>query len=170
MAIACILGHALLWPADLLSETRHGMNVGLGISTSLNGSCTFTMEHPFAERWAISASAGIRIRELKVSSLDETLTHNKEFEDASARPSGSSHRETFSFSYWPQKVNKGPSVYIGAEYIGNEGADAICGISYRIPIWKGLSADISWQTGCIRPIIYGTKSIGSAGLNFYYRF
>lgn len=170
MTIACILGSVLMWSADALSKPRYGINLGIGVSTSMNGSVTFTMEHPFSDRWSMSASAGVSIRQIKDPRFDETDTHHKEFDDTTERSPDSSHAESFSFSYWPQSVNKGIAVSIGAEHLGNAGFDAIFGISYRIPIWKGLSADIRWQTRCIRPIIYGTKDNGTAGLNLYYRF
>lgn len=170
MAVAFILGSTLMWYADAQAEPRYRMNFGIGVSTSMNGSLTFTMEHPFSERWSVSVSAGHRIRQMKGLRSKESETHQQEFDDAPEIYSDSSHRESFTFSYWPQRVNKGIAVSFGAEYIGKEGFDAICGISYRIPIWKGLSADICWQTGCIRPVIYGHKVNGTAGLNLYYRF
>ena len=48
MAVAFILGSTLMWSADALAEPRYRMNFGIGVSTSMNGSLTFTMEHPFS--------------------------------------------------------------------------------------------------------------------------
>ena len=175
MTLAFIIGAGWLWINEAYSQTRHresGMSVGIGASTSLKGSCGLTIEHPIADRWSLSASAGFSITPIRKGRHRETLEHLKEFEDIPKTDSLSMthHRESFSFSYWPMGTGKGVSVSIGAEYLSTEGFDAICGLSYRIPIWKGLSAALSCRFRCIGPMIYGNRKSGAAGVDIFYRF
>ena len=102
---------------------------------------------------------------------EETIEHYKEF---GLYPSDNvlsvpAHLENFRFSFWPEDAGKGIAISAGAEHSSTEGFDFICGISYRIPIWKGLSAGIGAQIRCIRQVMDDSGS-ASADLNLNYRF
>lgn len=170
MAIAFTFGLILMWNPTTSAQSKYRMNIGIGVSTAMNGSYQFTMEHHFARKWSMIASAGLRFNSSHAS--EETIRHRSEFDampvlDTLSTPR---HKESFGFSYWPQGTDKGIALSIGAEYISRDGFDAICGIAYRIPIWKGLSADLSYKVRCIGPVLYRKKDTGSAEVNLYYSF
>lgn len=170
MAIAFSLGLILQWNFTTSAQSKYRMNIGIGVSTAMNGSCQFTMEHSFAKKWTVTASAGVSLKYGNAS--EETIIHRSEFDmlPVSDTVSLQRHRESFGFSYWPQGTDKGLSLSIGTEHISSVGLDAICGISYRIPIWKGLYADFSYKVRCIGPVLYRKKDTGSAEVNLYYSF
>ena len=170
MAIAFTFGLILMWNPTTSAQSKYRMNIGIGVSTAMNGSCQFTMEHSFAKKWTVTASAGVSLKYGNAS--EETIIHRSEFDmlPVSDTVSSQRHRESFGFSYWPQGTDKGIALSIGAEHISRDGFDAICGIAYRIPIWKGLSADLSYKVRCIGPVLYRKKDTGSAEMNLYYSF
>ena len=170
MAIAFTFGLILMWDPTTSAQSKYRMNIGIGVSTAMNGSCQFTMEHSFAKKWTVTASAGVSLKYGNAS--EETIIHRSEFDmlPVSDTVSSQRHRESFGFSYWPQGTDKGIALSIGAEHISRDGFDAICGIAYRIPIWKGLSADLSYKVRCIGPVLYRKKDTGSAEMNLYYSF
>ena len=170
MAIAFTFGLILMWDPTTSAQSKYRMNIGIGVSTAMNGSCQFTMEHSFAKKWTVTASAGVSLKYGNAS--EETIIHRSEFDmlPVSDTVSSQRHRESFGFSYWPQGTDKGIALSIGAEHISRDGFDAICGIAYRIPIWKGLSADLSYKVRCIGPVLYRKKDTGSAEVNLYYSF
>lgn len=170
MALAITLGFIPLWNLTTAAQSRYGMNIGIGVSTSMNGSCQFTIEHPFAAKWAVTASAGLRFKSGNAS--EETIGHRSEFDmiPVSDTLSSPGHRESFGFSYWPRGTDRGIALTIGAEYISSEGMDATFGITCRIPIWRGISADFSYKVRCIGPVLYRKKDTGTAEVNLYYSF
>lgn len=170
MAIAFTFGLIMMWDPTTSAQSKYRMNIGIGVSTAMNGSYQFTMEHHFARKWSMIASAGLRFNSSHAS--EETIRHRSEFDTMPVSDTLSTprHKESFGFSYWPQGTDKGIALSIGAEHISRDGFDAICGIAYRIPIWKGLSADLSYKVRCIGPVLYRKKDTGSAEVNLYYSF
>lgn len=175
MTVACLLAAGWILNGNASAQEKskdYGINIGIGTSTSLKWSCTLTIEHPFAERWSVSASAGFNIRSNEhADGHNETAMHNYEFKGPSIIESSQhEHMAGFSLSYWPKGEGKGASVILGAEHLSTDGFDAICGLSYRIPIWKGISASINYRLRCISTVLYGSKKAGAAGIDIFYRF
>ena len=175
MKLICILGAILICQTEAFAQVKESnkrLSIGVGISTSLNGCGEFAIEHTISSQWSVSISAGIRISMPDSLTNEETREHHKEFDSRELQTdiSSPSHKEAFIFSYWPVSISKGPALSFGAEYLNTLGLDATCGISYRLCIWKNLSADISYNIRCVTPLLYGTGHDGSAGFKLYYRF
>ena len=130
MAIAFTFGLILMWNPTTSAQSKYRMNIGIGVSTAMNGSYQFTMEHHFARKWSMIASAGLRFNSSHAS--EETIRHRSEFDTMPVLDTLSTprHKESFGFSYWPQGTDKGIALSIGAEHISRDGFDAICGIAY----------------------------------------
>ena len=175
MTVACLLAAGWILNDNASAQEKskdYGINIGIGTSTSLKWSCTLTVEHPFAERWSVSASAGFNIRSNEhADGHNETAMHHYEFKGPSIIESSQhEHMAGFSLSYWPTGGGKVVSIILGAEHLSTDGFDAICGLSYRIPIWKGISASINYRLRCISSVLYGSKKAGAAGIDIFYRF
>ena len=175
MKLACIIGAGILNATNSHARTNHASDmvcIGTGYSTSMNGCIEFCIEHYIASRWSVSISTGFNIRRPSILLTEESISHHQEF---SSSPSVSerlidTHKESFTFSYWPLKTYQGISLSLGAEYIGKEGLDAICCINYRLSIWKGLSLDIGYSIRCIDQLIRSADHNGNAGIKILYRF
>ena len=173
--LVCILVAGLL---SLMTSTAQvkfkedRFSIGIGLSTSHDGCGELVIEQAVSSRWTLMISAGLKLRLPESFTDEETSTHHQEFEDRviQADTAAPSHKEVFMFSYWPVGLREGPALSFGAEYLDPGGFDAVCGICYRIPLWKKLYADISYNLRCITPLIYNTGLSGTAGLKLYYRF
>lgn len=175
MKLVCILGVLLLGLTESFAQVKESgkrLSIGVGVSTSLNGCGELSFEHAISPNWSVSISAGVRIGLPESLTDDETREHHQEFDSRELKTdsSGASHKEAFIFSYWPAGLREGPALSFGAEHLDIYGLDAICAISYRLRIWKRLSADISYSIRCVAPLLYGTGHDGTAGLKLYYRF
>ena len=171
MAIAFMFASILTCSAKASAQDTYRISIGVGGSTSLSGCLHLSVEHPIAQKWSVTASIGLRPGQSRWKKNKETIEHYKEF---GLYPSDNvlsvpAHLENFRFSFWPEDAGKGIAISAGAEHSSTEGFDFICGISYRIPIWKGLSAGIGAQIRCIRQVM-DDSGRASADLNLNYRF
>lgn len=172
MAIAFMFASILTCSAKASAQDTYRISIGVGGSTSLSGCLRLSVEHPIAQKWSVTASIGLRPWQSRWKKNKETIEHYKEFglyqsDNVLSVPA---HLENFRFSFWPEDAGKGIAISAGAEHSSTEGFDFICGISYRIPIWKGISASINYRLRCISTVLYGSKKAGAAGIDIFYRF
>ena len=173
--LACIIGLGILSCTDSYAQkeqTSDRLSIGIGYSTSLNGCGEISVEQSIGTRWSISFSAGVGISSHHEILNKETISHHGEFESNELTKTHAQfkHKESFQFSYWLKEAYNGLSLSFGAEHIESKGFDAICGINYRIPLWKQLSADINFNIRWITPLITNSEYSGRGGIKLYYRF
>lgn len=175
MKLACILGAGILFTIDSYAQqniTHERASIGIGLSTTSNGTGEFSAEYAVASRWSVSFSGGFKIGTPASLSDKETIAHHEEFGSrtrAAADPR-LVHKESISIVFWPAEAYKGISLSLGVEYISHEGLDGIIGVSYRIPIWKMIATDLGYHIRCISPLIYNSRYNGAACIKIHYRF
>ena len=140
--------------------TQAQPSIGLNLSSLLYKEMNIAIEYKISEHWSISASEGLSLKALKRQTTNEEVEHDSNFHH-NTLPSerAYTHRGTASLRYWAKKVYSGAFVSVGGEYRSDCGLDANFGIGYMLPIWKGLSGTILYDTGIIRSNISEKLSI-----------
>ena len=141
---------------------QHKVNIGLDIGPILkNGSIGLYAGYGFG-KWSASYSAETGIVRKSVDM--EYEEHLSEFTET-YKSEISICRHQVSVCYWLDETYKGAYLEIGCRSGVKIKADCTLGIGYNIPVWKGLSISLSYDTDLMASIRSGKAEGKGAGLS-----
>lgn len=134
----------LLNVINMTAQNKSSLGFDLG-GMLTEGEVRIMAGYGFHDRWSVRYSTAIGIEAWKPAADHESESHKTEFGQSEER-SPSSRHTSLSFLYWPKQTYDGMYMGIGGRYDMNGKAGCIISIGYCIPIWKGLSAALSYNT------------------------
>ena len=145
---------------------------GLEIGTAIRNRCMkISFCHGLTERWSVGGTVSFNIRRLGPGKTDEMKDHENEFigtEEITMTVEQISDSESVVMQFWPMALFEGMFIMAGGRHTQEYGLDCVLGIGYLLPVWKGLSATVSLETGLIRK---SETSIGECiALGISYKF
>lgn len=145
---------------------------GLEIGTAIRNRCMkISFCHGLTERWSVGGTVSFNIRRLGPGKTDEMKDHENEFIGAEGITMTKEHisdSESVVMQFWPMALFEGMFIMAGGRHTQEYGLDCVLGIGYLLPVWKGLSATVSLETGLIRK---SETSIGECiALGISYKF
>lgn len=120
--------------------------IGLDIAeTFRSGNVKVTAGYGFHEKWSVRYDTSISTHPMRREANPEYVNHSGEFEPSKVReaPALSSR---VSLQYWPILTFRGIYTEVGCRYGRHDMPCCVVGIGYSMPIWKGLSAVLSYST------------------------
>lgn len=111
------------------------INCAVDLTSLLYTGLHIDVGYGFTEHWSFSISAGVSLKTLSSQGSNEEISYNSEFpQKGLPAPDPNLHRESFRFSYWPEKTFDRFFISMGVEYRDCSGVDACIGLGYFIPI------------------------------------
>lgn len=139
-----LLGILLALFGGLNASAQKRATLGLDIAeTFRSGNIRFMASYGFHENWAVRYDSAIDMDPLRKEASPEYELHNGEFVSSEEKESPVL-TTGITFQYWPTQTYKGIYTEIGCRYEVRKMPCCIAGIGYSIPIWKGLSAVLSY--------------------------
>ena len=143
--MSVLLGILVVLLGGLSASAQKRATLGLDIAeTFRSGNIRIMAGYGFHERWSVRYDTAIDMDPIRGKANPEYELHNGEFV-------ASEERDTpvittgITFQYWPTQTYKGIYTEIGCRYEIRNMPCCIAGIGYCIPIWKGLSAVLSYS-------------------------
>lgn len=141
-----LLGILAVLLGGLNAAAQKTATLGLDVAeTFRSGNVKIMAGYGFHEKWSIRYDTTISMQPTRRKGNPEYETHNGEFV-APAEKETSALTTCISFQYWPVRTFRGIYTEIGCRYGYRDMPCCIVGIGYSIPIWKGLSAVLSYST------------------------
>ncbi len=135
--------------ADAAGKSGKSM-AGIGLSeTGGKNGLKFSFSHAVGEHWTAGASVSIYAAILTGHRKEsEMYEHELEFSDiGDDTEKAGSHSESILLQYWPRKAYEGIFLMAGGRHVNGKGMDCTLGIGCYLPLWKGLKAAVSLETG-----------------------
>lgn len=123
---------------------QHKVEIGTDLGRMLKkGVLNISAGYGFSDRWSLSWTADICTRLPKKEDSIEHEMHMAEFEVMNDKRSGICS-SMMAVRYWPAGTYEGVWMEAGCRCTEGTGADCCIGVGYSIPIWRGLTAGLSY--------------------------
>lgn len=134
------------------ATARNRLSIGFDAGGALkDGQWKVLTGFGFHEHWSVRYSTVIGTEAWRRGTDEEYETHRSEFVIQEHKPACTSDT-CISVLYWPRTVYKGLFTGLGGRNDREGKTGCIISLGYCIPVWKGLSAAVSYST-CITDTI-----------------
>lgn len=159
MILACMRCAGSVPPDGKQGKSMAGIDVS---TVSAYYDIRIGFSHAISERWTaggtVCIGTGIGTRKDKST---EKAEHELEFadEDSVVETAGRpGHSESAVMQFWPRKAYDGMFFLIGGRHSNERKVECILGLGYLLPLWKGLAATVSVETGIGRTADDGRRA------------